>query len=128
MRIACIAGIVFAIAALSGCAVGRTADGGAVLGLRAGTHPDAGAVVAAGQAIGGIFGGPAGSIIGGTLATTLLGAFGVAAHNSTKRREAERKAAESEGRHTGFDEAVVYGVRPLVTSPRVPSVAEPEPA
>ncbi len=113
--VAGIAAIAYAFVLLSGCAVGRGNGGEIVAGFQIGQPlPDsaAEALTGAGSLIGGIFGGPVGASIGGTLVAGVLGLTGLAvkksgdakaeraaslAHDEAwdeSAREAERKRAE----------------------------------
>lgn len=101
MRRLLLCGALAAAAAAAGCAIGRTADGGIAGPLRIpGDHPDAEAWQAAGRSIGGIFG-PAGAVVGGTIATAIAGAWGIKARGDARAARALR-----DGERAGWDEAL----------------------
>lgn len=93
---AAVAAAVCLAAGLGGCSVGRSATGEAVIGLKAGWHPDTDAAQVAAGTVGTMLFGPA----GGTAAVGLVGALGGLLGWSRQKARAER----AEGRHEGWDE------------------------
>ena len=93
---AAIVAAVFLGGVLAGCAVGQSATGEAVIGVKAGWHPDADRASVAAGTIGTMLFGPAGGTAAVGLAGALAGLFGW----SRQKARAER----AEGRHDGWDE------------------------
>ena len=92
---------------LSGCAAGRTTDGTTVVGFPIGQEPAdfAEGATSALATLGGLVFGPPGAIAGTGIAAVITGLLGVNARNSSKRREAETRAAAAESARQASDQS-----------------------